>query len=299
MSRRARRSASLTALTSRTRELPMMNGSPRPSAPAAAVVAASGRGEAAAEQEGEADDQAAHQQEGGAPEQERVLQLLVDQRRREGDFDGPVGPLAAADGGQNLLAVDIRVRTTLPGGSWASRGGTAVPTSRAWSRRRAMMTPLLSQMAADQPSGRPWLCSSARRSSGSEAEAHDEAHLVAAQDRDRDVVDRLPHHQAGEEIGDDGAGRLPHPLQRRGIARDRRRLAVGHVGVDDLAALGLDQHQIGPAAQAVLRLRVESRPILRRQQGGGRQRLQDGDPAIGVAVDVGDQGLQDLARCAG
>ena len=166
MSRRARRSASLTALTSRTRELPMMNGSPRPKAPAAAVVAASGRVRPRPNRKARPMTR--------PPTNRRV----APQNRRESfsclstNAAGKATSMVQSDHWPRPTAARtsspsiFRVRTTLPGGSWASRGGTAVPTSRAWSRRRAMMTPLLSQMAADQPSGRLWLCSSARRSSG-------------------------------------------------------------------------------------------------------------------------------------
>ena len=294
MSRRARRRASLTALTSRTRELPMTNGTPRPKAPAAAVAAASGRVRPRPNRKARPMTSPPTNRRVAPQNRSEFLQLLVDHRCRKGDLDGPVGPLAAADRGQSLLPVDIQGAHDL-----------AVRQLGKPRRDRGAHQPrLVAQARHDDapavPDGsRPTLRQALALQQGAqilghETEAHDEANLVAAHHRYRDVVDRLPHHQAGEEVGNHRTGGPPNPLQRLGIARLGRCLAIGHEGVDELMARGIGQHQIGPAPQALLGLGVKSRPILLRQKRGGRQSLQDGDPAIGIAVDVGDQGLEDL-----
>ena len=214
----------------------MMNGSPRPRAPAAAVVAASGRVRPRPNRKARPMTSPPTNRRVAPQNRRESSQLLVDQRRREGHFDGPVGPLAAADGSQTPPP------RRYSGPHHLARRQLGEPRRN----RRAHQPRLVAQARHDdalavpdgrRPTVRQALALQQRTQVlGHEAKAHDEADLVAASDRYRDVVDRLPHHQAGEEIGDHGAGRLPHPLQRSRIARHRRRLAVGHVGVDDLAA---------------------------------------------------------------
>ena len=130
MSCRARRSASLTALISRMDESRMANGSPRPSAPAAAVAAASGCVSVRPNKKARPTTR--------APTSRRV----APQNKRD-SFNcrstraaGKATPIVQSDQWPRVTAAstsspsEFVVRTTLPGGCCMRCPGVAVPTMR-------------------------------------------------------------------------------------------------------------------------------------------------------------------------
>ena len=69
---------------------------------------------------------------------------------------------------------------------------------------------------------------------------------------------------------------------------------MGQVGVDDLAAGGVDQHQVALALQPAPGLVVESGPIFGGECRRVRERLQDGDLAVDVTLEGGPQRIEHL-----
>jgi hypothetical protein len=129
---------------------------------------------------------------------------------------------------------------------------------------------------------------------GEQPEAHDEPDFSVAQNGDRDVEDRAPDHQAGEQIRDHRSSGRERAPKRFRIAGQGRLLAIFDVGVHQLAAGSIGQNQVRAALQACFCLLVKACPVPFSQRLRCRQRSQNGQMAIEISIQIVDQSTENL-----
>ena len=119
---------------------------------------------------------------------------------------------------------------------------------------------------------------------------------LVAHDGDADVEHRPLDDEAFEQVRDDRPRVCDHALKGSRIAREGRSLAGRDIGVDELSARAVEQHQVGPLLQGGLGLDVECRPVLSFDERGAGECLQEGDAAVDVAIDIVGEAVHDLQQ---